>query len=328
MHLDGQPSGACWPAPGGVLWYGCDTDLCRMQNGKTTHLRDPLNLPEERWHGCCLRATDNSGSAAPRMRARCPLQPTASRSTIFPAAPTPCPTPHSPRNRTGGSSLAGFRFWSLGGNPVAHGDGHERPHPLRHLGAVCRSRRLSLWIGVVGHGLMQWVGQNRWEAYTAANGLSDDIVWCTLSDSAAASGSAPNPVWICCFPAPPPRNHGRRPASRRPVPIPCRKRGRQHLDGFGNWKSGAYRSPDSFRDAMEGAGGLSYSQRRRSHLGSHGRRPLRCGYQVLGPFSAPCRRPGDCPPAPAVHRFGPRSEVRQPVKARAITCGPQRTQDF
>src|SRR5664279_3724755 len=43
-------------------------------------------------------------------------------------------------------------------------------------------REGSVWMGVVGHGLMRWVGEDRWEAYTAADGLSDNLVWASLRD--------------------------------------------------------------------------------------------------------------------------------------------------
>ena len=43
-------------------------------------------------------------------------------------------------------------------------------------------REGSVWIGEVGHGLKRWVGQDRWEGYTAADGLSDDLVWDTARD--------------------------------------------------------------------------------------------------------------------------------------------------
>ncbi len=43
-------------------------------------------------------------------------------------------------------------------------------------------REGSVWISVVGHGLKRWVGQDRWEGYTAADGLSDDLVWAAVPD--------------------------------------------------------------------------------------------------------------------------------------------------
>ena len=46
-------------------------------------------------------------------------------------------------------------------------------------------REGSVWIGVVGHGLKRWVGQDRWEGYTAADGLSDDLVWASMRDRRA-----------------------------------------------------------------------------------------------------------------------------------------------
>ena len=41
-------------APDGALWYGCDSDLCRLSNGKTTHMNERLNLPDEQWASLLL----------------------------------------------------------------------------------------------------------------------------------------------------------------------------------------------------------------------------------------------------------------------------------
>ena len=57
-------------------------------------------------------------------------------------------------------------------------------------------REGSVWISVVGHGLKRWVGQDRWEGYTAADGLSDDLVWASMATGEADFGSVPNPGWI------------------------------------------------------------------------------------------------------------------------------------
>jgi len=39
MQLAGQSVWSVLAAPDGTLWYGCDDDLCRLANGKTTHMR-------------------------------------------------------------------------------------------------------------------------------------------------------------------------------------------------------------------------------------------------------------------------------------------------
>jgi len=50
------------------------------------------------------------------------------------------------------------------------------------ISALFVDREGSIWMGDVGHGLKRWVGQDRWEGYTVADGLSDDIVWAALRD--------------------------------------------------------------------------------------------------------------------------------------------------
>ena len=43
-------------------------------------------------------------------------------------------------------------------------------------------REGSIWMGVVGHGLLRWVGEDRWEGYTQADGLSDNLMWAVQRD--------------------------------------------------------------------------------------------------------------------------------------------------
>jgi diguanylate cyclase (GGDEF)-like protein len=182
MHLDGAAIWSVLAAPGGVLWYGCDTDLCRFQNGKTTHLREALNLPEERWVDLLLardgqlwiHGSTHAGevsSAADRFESH--DLPGRSNAVSYSALVA------EPDGQVVAAQGNDFGLWE-----GTHWRMVTAMNGLTHydISELFVDREGSLWIGVVGHGLMQWVGQNRWEAYTAANGLSDDIVWATLRD--------------------------------------------------------------------------------------------------------------------------------------------------
>ena len=50
------------------------------------------------------------------------------------------------------------------------------------LQALFVDREGSIWIGVVGHGLLRWVGEDRWEGYTADDGIGDNLVWASIRD--------------------------------------------------------------------------------------------------------------------------------------------------
>jgi len=53
MHLEGNPVSVLF-GPDGALWYGCDSDLCRFADGKTTRMGSTLGLPAEEWTNLLL----------------------------------------------------------------------------------------------------------------------------------------------------------------------------------------------------------------------------------------------------------------------------------
>lgn len=182
MHLEGTAIWSVLAGPGGTLWYGCDDDLCRLENGKTTHLRTAWKLPEEQWAHLrmardghiWMRGSMHLGEAMPhevRYEER-DLPGAANASSYDDLA-------DSGDGRMVASEGAAFGVWEHGSwHMVTAANGLSR----YEISALFADREGSLWIGVVGHGLMRWVGQHQWEAYTAANGLSNDIVWATLRD--------------------------------------------------------------------------------------------------------------------------------------------------
>ena len=109
LRLEDGPARSILAAPGGVLWYGCGSDLCRLLDGKTTHMGAALHLPSDYWRRLLLardghlwiRGAAHLGELVPAavagQFATCP--------TTFPAAPTPSPTTRWPSTRKGASSL-------------------------------------------------------------------------------------------------------------------------------------------------------------------------------------------------------------------------------
>ena len=184
MHLDGATIWSVLYAPGGELWYGCDSDLCRLADGKTTHLGASLNLPQEQWLHLLLardghlwvRGLSHLGEVVPA-ESRFALHDLPGRSNAVPYVTL--------AQDAQGSIVAtqgpDFGLWENGNwrmvtarNGLSHND----------LSELFVDREGSIWIGTIGHGLRRWVGQGRWEGYTGADGLSNDIVWATLRDKA------------------------------------------------------------------------------------------------------------------------------------------------
>ena len=184
MRLQGAAIWSVLATPDGALWYGCDDDLCRLRNGKTTHLGAALNLPEEHWlhlhvardGHLWIRGSTHLGEVIPA-EDRYEEHELPGRSNSVPYAELT----EDSHGRIVASQGSAFGLWENGDwRMVTTANGLSR----YDISELFVDREGSLWIGVVGHGLMRWVGQDQWEAYTAANGLSDDIIWATLRDQA------------------------------------------------------------------------------------------------------------------------------------------------
>ena len=73
------------------------------------------------------------------------------------------------------------------GLAMRRGDGWERidsSHglPVNSVGAFLQDREGSNWIGLSGAGLVRWVGAGQWEAWTHAEGLSNEAIWSIRRD--------------------------------------------------------------------------------------------------------------------------------------------------
>jgi len=168
--------------PDGSLWYGCDKDLCRLNNGQTTQMRAPLGLPEEAWPTMMVA---RNGHIWLRSNLHViELLPDGSRAYLrdLPGEPTSEAYPTLAEDEQGriltatGSSLALWEkdHWRL---VTAHNG--LSPFEVQELFV---DREGSIWMGIVGHGLLRWVGEDRWEAYTEGDGLSDNLVWAVKRD--------------------------------------------------------------------------------------------------------------------------------------------------
>lgn len=168
-------------APDGSLWYGCDTDLCRLQNGKSAHMGAALGLPEDNWisllvaHGhLWLRGQKHIGEldlAAGRF---------ALHDLPYPMSPETYPILALDAQGRVLTVQAGIlAIWMNGTWRQVTEHNGLAPYEIQSLYV---DREGSVWIGQVGHGLKRWVGQDKWEGYTKADGLSNDLVWSILRD--------------------------------------------------------------------------------------------------------------------------------------------------
>lgn len=182
MHLQGKTIKSVIYGPDGALWYGCDQDLCRMADGKTTPMGAKLGLPSEEWISLLvardghlwIRGKMHTGEVDARAN-RFELHDLAGAGN--PEAYPQLAEDTQGRILTAKDSALGI--WQNGKwRMVTEQNGLSR----FEIQTLYVDREGSVWIGEVGHGLKRWVGQDRWEGFTAKDGLSDDLVWTTMRD--------------------------------------------------------------------------------------------------------------------------------------------------
>jgi len=181
LALEGGAVRSVAYAPDGSLWYGCDSDLCRLQNGKSMRMGAALGLPEEAWFSLLvtrghlwLRGQDHAGE----------LDLAAGRFALH-----DLPPPAGPESYPILTLDAQGRVLTAQGTTLAMWVNGAWRQVTEHNGLAAYEiqslyvdREGSVWIGQVGHGLKRWVGQDRWEGYTKADGLSNDLVWAVMRD--------------------------------------------------------------------------------------------------------------------------------------------------
>ncbi len=177
-----RPLGSSGPQAWGVLvdgstvWYGCGLELCQIHDGTTTVIGRESGLPARQVTSI---VKDSQGFLWVRVRYDGLFVRRGGRGRFEkPRLPIP-----------GGGTV---------GVPSLDRDGHillpspeglfiqekngwkaiDPSHGLRGVVyAVIEDQQHSLWIGTAGRGIVQWRGYGEWEAYSAASGLADDIVY-------------------------------------------------------------------------------------------------------------------------------------------------------
>ncbi len=168
--------------PDGSLWYGCERDLCRLNGGQTTHMRDAVELPEEQW--LTMMVARNGHIWLRSNQHVVEMLPDGSRAYVrdLPGGP------RSDAYTTLAEDGQGRILTSQGSELALWEKDHWRTVTDRNglspfeVQELFVDREGSIWMGVVGHGLLRWVGEDRWEGYTQADGLSDNLVWAIKRD--------------------------------------------------------------------------------------------------------------------------------------------------
>ncbi len=184
FRLIPKPSGVDKPNAYGLLvegdtvWYGCDTELCRFDGRQNLVFGVTAGLPESQW-----KSIQRAGNGDLWAKGRTEIARLRRGSTRFEVVEAP----FRARRATGLLSVDSAGSVVIGTNDglvIREGDAWQsvgRDSGLR--GSVYTSlqdREGSLWVGLLGRGLVRWVGYQEWEAFTSDSGLGSDIVYETL----------------------------------------------------------------------------------------------------------------------------------------------------
>jgi diguanylate cyclase (GGDEF)-like protein len=160
---------------GDTVWYGCDKQLCQLRGGEVTVFGAKAGVPESQWKG--IRRAGNGDLWA---QGRSELALLRSGSTRFEMQ-------ESAFRKTGTAGVlsvdSGGRIIVGTNDGLAIRAGSSWKNVGRSSGlrgsvyCAIEDREGSLWIGLLGRGLMRWVGYREWESFTSESGLQNETVY-------------------------------------------------------------------------------------------------------------------------------------------------------
>jgi signal transduction histidine kinase/CheY-like chemotaxis protein/ligand-binding sensor domain-containing protein len=166
-----------------TVWFGCQNSLCRWDGRSVENVDSRYGLPSGRWSSI---ATDSGGNLWLRSADQLLELPRGSdrfvnRSQGVNSAVGPLPAITStPQGELLVPTCKGLAIVS-----DRHRELVDAAHGLSTscIGSVLYDREGSVWLGLVGVGIARWLGYQRWERWTRAEGLSDpDIIWAIRRD--------------------------------------------------------------------------------------------------------------------------------------------------
>jgi diguanylate cyclase (GGDEF)-like protein len=187
MHLEATSVWSVLSAPDGSLWFGCDQDLCHKVGPVTTRIQAPPGspaerLPAERWSRLLLAANGNIWMRGPHHLGEYSPRDGHFSLRDLPGSSHNLPYPSLLQDRQGrivSTQGPALGFWE---NDHWHMIDQVNGLTGFEISTLFLDRENTLWIASIGHGLKRWDGQERWEGYMKANGLSNNTVWAPLVD--------------------------------------------------------------------------------------------------------------------------------------------------
>ena len=166
----------------GVVWFGCGSQICRLQSNRVTALGAESGIPSDRWDAII---TDREGTLWIRSSTRLLRRPL--HATRFEPADAVIPENSDFAALSLGRDGELFVPTDFGVTMRASGKwrnlGKAQGLPADPTSSVLVDHEGSIWIGLLGFGVARWLGYQQWESWTSADGLSNDTIWAIRRDA-------------------------------------------------------------------------------------------------------------------------------------------------
>ncbi|SPE25324.1 exported hypothetical protein [Candidatus Sulfopaludibacter sp. SbA3] len=167
----------------GRVWFSCDQELCLWDGARVTSYGAESGLPAEKWRTILEDRDGNlwlrSGEkVARRKQGESRFRVVAAdlgEATAVPEALTLDPFGRVIAGSSHGILVWDASVWRLLEPSTLSGDA---------ITFLTTDREGSLWVGLYGKGLAQWVGYGEWENWTTHEGLASGLVWRIRRDGA------------------------------------------------------------------------------------------------------------------------------------------------
>jgi len=164
----------------GVVWFGCDPKLCRLDGGRVEAIGPDHGLPADVWQSIL---TDRDGNLWVRSAGRLLMRKRGAANFTneknLPATNAAATLFLDRQGHVLAPSDVGLARWHAGNWELV-----DARRGLASNAVTCayQDRDGALWLGLRGVGAARWLGYNLAESWTMADGLASPIVWAIQED--------------------------------------------------------------------------------------------------------------------------------------------------
>ncbi len=164
----------------GVVWFGCGSGLCVLENGQPREIGAELGLPRDRWDAILGDLEGNLWVRSEKVLFERKARGRFVAQADLPESSNTYPTlALDPGGRLLATTIKGLARQSENGWEIINAkDGLNS----NDISAVMMDREGSIWIGLLGSGLARWLGFNEWQSWGETEGLSRESTWSIVRD--------------------------------------------------------------------------------------------------------------------------------------------------